>query len=166
VSPRTCTCDDDGEEVSEVADQDEGIEFIPTDEIVETEAAGAEDDAVHVQDADQPKELMTVEAEEFDAADLAPDVAEELEVEADEAVEADAETEASEEAVEEEHEEDLEEIVRRHYGIVSAEPEVARARRPTGVAEFVCASCFLRRPAGQLADPARSICVDGATNGG
>ena len=145
---------------------EQDIEFVPSDELVEPEPADAEEAAVQPREAEDPMGLMTVEAEEFDAADLAPDVAEELEVEADEAVEAEAETEASEEAVEEEHDEDLEEIVRRHYGIVSAEPEVEPARRPTGVAEFVCASCFLRKPTGQLADPARSICVDCATNGG
>lgn len=146
------------------AEQD--IEFVPSDELVEPEPADAEDAAVRPREADEPMGLMTVEAEEFDAAELAQDVAEELEVEADEAVEAEAETEATEEEVEEEHEEDLEEILRRHYGMVSAEPEVEPTRRPTGASEFVCASCYLRKPTCQLADPERSICVDCAANGG
>jgi hypothetical protein len=145
---------------------EQDIEFVPSDELVEPEPADAEEAAVRPREAEEPMGLMTVEAEEFDGAELAQDVAEQLEVEADEAVEAEAEAEANEEAVEEEHEEDVEEILRRHYGIVSAEPEAEPARRPTGVAEFVCVSCFLRKPTGQLADPARSICVDCATNGG
>lgn len=165
MSPRTCTCDDDGEEVSEVADQDEGIEFIPTDEIVETEAAGAEDDAVHVQDADQPKELMTVEAEEFDAERLDEAEAEELEIEAD------AAAEAEEAEAEEDHEEDIGEVLRRHYGIVGDVPDEQLTRRDEGgprdlgPGEFVCRSCFMRRSASQLSDQAHDVCVDCAANG-
>jgi Domain of unknown function (DUF4193) len=142
------------------AEQD--IEFVPSDELVEPEPADAEDAAVRPREAEEPMGLMTVEAEEFDAAELAQDVAEELEIEADEAVAAEAESAAREE----EHEEDLEEILRRHYGIVSAEPEVEPTRHPTGATEFVCASCYLRKPTGQLADPERSICVDCAASGG
>ena len=150
--------------VANQAEQD--IEFVPSDELVEPEPADAEDAAVQLREAEEPMVLMTVEAENFDAAQLAQDLAEELEVEADEAAEAEAEAEA--EAVDqavEEHEEDLEEILRRHYGLVSEQPEVEAVRRPSGAAEFVCASCFLRKPTCQLADPERSICVDCAANG-
>ncbi len=139
------------------------IEFVPSDEIVEPEPADTEDDAVHPRKGEEPRVLMTVEAEDFDADQLSEDEAEELEVGADEAVE--SETEADEEAVEEEHEEDLEEILHRHYGIVSAEPDEVPTRRPTGEAEFVCRSCFLRKPVRQLADPTRGVCVDCAADG-
>lgn len=139
------------------------IEFLPSDELIEPEIAASEDEAIHRREHDEPRSLMTVEAAYFDADQLDEDVADELEVEADEAAEAEAE--AAEE-VAEEHEEDVEEILRRHYGIVSTEPEVEPARRPTGITEFVCGSCFLRKPTSQQAGPERSICVDCAANGG
>ena len=116
------------------ADQD--IEFLPSDDVVEAELAGAEDDAVHV---------------------VGDGGAEELEAEATEIATG---TDAFEEEIEEEHEEDVEEILRRHYGIVSAEPEEEPGWQPAGAAEFVCRSCFLRKPISQLADPERSMCVD------
>lgn len=141
---------------------EQDIEFVPSDELIEPGGAGTEEEAVQPREREEPRDLMTVEAEDFDANQLDQDVAEELEVEADEA--AVAEPEAEEEGAEE-HEEDLEEILRRHYGIVSAEPELAPARRPTGTTEFVCGSCFLRKPTSQLAGHERSICVDCAANG-
>jgi hypothetical protein len=154
------------EEVSAMPDQTEqDIEFVPSDELVEPELTDAEDEAVRLREREEPVGLMAVEAEDFDADQLEADVAEELEVEADEAAEVEAE--AVEGEVEEEHEEDLEEILRRHYGIVSAEPDEVPARRAGGAAaEFVCRSCFLRKPTSQLADPERSLCVDCAANGG
>ena len=142
------------------AEQD--IEYVPGDELVEPEPDDAEDAAVHVREAEEAPDLVTVEAEEIDVTDLGRDVVEELEVEA--AATAEAEAEAVEDTAEEEHEEDLEEVLRRHYGIVSTEPEVEPTRRPTGAAEFVCASCYLRKPASQLADPERDICADCAAN--
>jgi hypothetical protein len=135
---------------------DHDIEFLPSDDVVEPELVGAEDEAVHVHEREEPRGLMTVDAEDFDADQLLDEVAEELEAEAAEIA---AEPEATEEEMDQEHEEDLEETLRRHYGIVSAEPEEEPARQPTG-AEFVCRSCFLRKPSSQLADPERSICVD------
>lgn len=102
-------------------DIDRDIEFIPTDEVAEEEAEAAEDDAVHVHDLDEPKELMNVEADNFEAELLADDEAEELGLEADEAMaeeqELEAEEEAEEEFATEEHEEALDEIVHRHYGL-------------------------------------------------
>lgn len=145
----------------ERAEQD--IEFVPSDELVEPEPVDPEDAAVRPREAGEPTELMTVEAEEFDAVDLAPDEADELEIEADEAAGTGAEPDAVTWEVQE-HEEDLDEILRRHYGIESAEPEVEPGASPTG-AEFVCSSCFLRRPRRQLADPEREICVDCAATG-
>lgn len=154
-----------------MVDQDEDIEFIPSDEIVETERPGAEEEAVHDQESEQPKELMMVEAEEFDAELLDETEADELEREADEEAE-EAEAEAEEEAEagpEEEREEDLEEVVRRHFGLIEEEPEeeitreVGELREPqTG--EFVCQSCFLRKSISQLSDPERRICIDCAAN--
>jgi hypothetical protein len=153
--------------MTDQAEQD--IEFVPSDELVEPELAAAEDDAVRLRARDEPQGLMTVEAEDFDADRLDADEADELEVEADEATAAEvaeaAEAEvAAEEEVEDEHEEDLEEILQRHYGIVSAEPDEQPDRRLTGAAEFLCRSCFLRKPTSQLSDPERSICVDCAAN--
>jgi hypothetical protein len=142
------------------ADQD--IEFLPSDDVVEPELDGAEDEAVHVREREEPLALMIVDAEDFDADQLEDEEAEELQVETAEAT---AETEATEAEIEEEDEEeedeeDLEEILRRHYGIASAEPEEEPAPDPTDAAEFVCRSCFLRKPSSQLADPERNICVD------
>jgi hypothetical protein len=117
--------------VQRQADQD--IEFLPSDDVVEPELAGAEDEAVHLREREEPE---------------------------DEAAEIAGETEASEDEVEDEHEEDVAEILRSHYGIVSAEPEEEPAWEPAGAAEFVCRSCFLRKPTSQLADPEQSICVD------
>jgi hypothetical protein len=148
--------------MTDQAEQD--IEFVPSDELVEPELADAEDDAVRLRAREEPRGLMTVEAEDFDADQLDANEADELEVEADEAT-AEEEVAAEEEVQEEEHEEDLEEILQRHYGIVSAEPEQRPARRVTGAAEFLCRSCFLRKPTSQLSDPERSICVDCAANG-
>ena len=139
------------------------IEFVPSDEIVEPEPADTEDDAVHPQEGEEPRVLMIVEAANFDVDQLSEDEADELEVEAVEAAE--SETEAPEEPVQEEHEEGVEEILHRHYGIVSAEPDEAPPRSPTGEADFVCRSCFLSKPTTQLADPTRDVCVDCAANG-
>ncbi len=61
---------------------------------------------------------------------------------------------------------DLRDGVDRSERTASTEPEVEPARRPTGTTEFVCGSCFLRKPTSQLADPERSVCVDCAANGG
>jgi hypothetical protein len=138
--------------MAQQADQD--IEFVPSDDIVEPELAGAEDDAVHVRETEEPRGLMAVDADDFDADQLEEEEVEELEAEA-----AESAAEAAQEAADEEHEEDLEEILRRHYGIVSAEPDEGPGGWPAG-AEFVCRVCFLRKPSAQLADPARSICVD------
>lgn len=151
--------------MTDQAEQD--IEFVPSDELDEPDLADAEDAAVHVREAEEPRGLMTVEAEEFDAAELDEDVAEELEVEAQEAVP--PEGDATENGVAE-HEEDLEEILQRHYGIVSVQPEAEReleaeaAPRPRSATEFVCPACFLRKPAWQLADPDRGVCVDCAAH--
>jgi hypothetical protein len=135
---------------------DQYIEFLPSDDNG-PELAGAEDDAVHVREREEPRGLLIVDAEDFDADQLEEEEAEELEAEAAEVA---SEPEEIEEENEEDHEEDLEDILRRHYGIVSAEPEEERAPQPTDDAEFVCRSCFLRKPSSQLADPRRSICVD------
>jgi hypothetical protein len=137
--------------VQRQADQD--IEFLPSDDN-EPDLAGAEDDAVHVRDWGEPRGLMIVDAEDFDADQLEAEEADEL------GAEAAAEPGATDEEIEEENEEDLEEILLRHYGMVSAEPEGEPALQQTGAAEFVCRSCFLRKPSSQLADPERSICVD------
>lgn len=142
-----------GEEVSEVTDRDEDIEFLPTDDIGEAEeAASAEEDAVHVEDTDQAKELMRVEGDAFDSEAL-------------------NEAEAEEAGAEEDHEEDLEEVVRRHFGIVEEQPDEELARdareglRDLGPGEFICPSCFMRRSASQRSDAARGICTDCAANG-
>jgi hypothetical protein len=138
--------------VSDVADRDDGIEFIPTDDIVEAEAASAEEEAVHVEDADQPKERMSVEAEDFEAETL-------------------NEAEAEEAGAREDHEEDLEEVVRRHYGIVEEQPDDELARderegvRDLGPGEFICRSCFMRRSASQQAEPGNGVCTDCAADG-
>ncbi|HET6950438.1 MAG TPA: hypothetical protein VFI47_08685 [Acidimicrobiales bacterium] len=143
-----------------MVDQDEGIEFIPTDDIVEAEAAGAEEEAVHVEDADQPKERMSVEAEDFVAETLNEAEAEEREFDADEAAE------AVEAGAREDHEEDLEEVVRRHYGIVEEQPDEELTRderdglRELGPDEFICQSCFMRRSASQLSDRAHGVSAD------
>jgi hypothetical protein len=153
------------EKVSVVSDQDESIEFIPTDDIVEAETAGAEEDAVHVEDGEQPKGLMTVEAEDFDAERLDEAEAEELEIEADEAAE------AEDAGGEEDHEADLEEVLRRHFGLLGEQPDEELTRderrelRELGPGEFICQSCFMRRSASQLSDPAHGICVDCTANG-
>lgn len=145
---------------------EQDIEFLPSDELVEPEPVDPEDAAVHRREAEGPAELLAVEAEELDADELPPDEADELEVAADEAAGTDAGAEPEAVAWEvEEHEEDLDEILRRHYGIESAEPEAEPSGGPTG-AEFVCSSCFLRKPVRQLADPERGICVDCAATGG
>jgi hypothetical protein len=130
-----------------MADQTEDdIEFIPSDEDTEAEPDGAEQGAVHVEELEEPRGLVIVEAEEFEADQL------------------------EEEAVAEDHEEDLEEILCRHYGIVSEEPEGETAGeeprpRPPSSGEFVCRSCFLRRAVSQLSDPARGLCVDCVRDG-
>lgn len=148
-----------------MADRDEGIEFIPTDDIVEAEAASAEEEAVHVEDADQPKERMSVEAEDFEAETLNEAEAEEREFDADEAAE------AVEAGAREDHEEDLEEVVRRHYGIVEEQPDDELARderegvRDLGPGEFICRSCFMRRSASQQAEPGNGVCTDCAADG-
>jgi hypothetical protein len=163
-----------------MADQTtEDIEFIPSDEITEAEPDDTEQGAMHIEEREEPRGLMTVEAEEFEAEQLEGAEAEELELAEDEAEELEAEataageaegTEAEEEEVEEEHEEDLEETLRRHYGIVSEEPEEAAAREKPGfrapsASEFVCRSCFLRKPASQLSDAAHDLCADCVANG-
>jgi hypothetical protein len=159
--------------MTDQAEQD--IEFLPSDELAEPEPADAEDAAVRPREPEEPRGLMTVEAEDFEADRLDEDVADELEVEADEEAQAEVKAKAelaeaaedeAKEVEEEEHEEDLEEILQRHYGILSAEPEEAPARAPSGAAEFLCGSCFLRKPTSQLADPERSLCIDCAINSG
>jgi hypothetical protein len=152
--------------VTDQAEQD--IEFVPSDELAEPDLSDAEDAAVRRREREEPRGLMTVEAEGFEADNLDQDVADELEVEADEEAQADAEAEQAEsvEDVEEDQEEDLQEILQRHYGIQSAEPDETPARTPEGAAEFLCGSCFLRKPACQLADAERTICIDCDGNGG
>lgn len=127
-----------------MADQTtEDIEFIPSDEIAEAEPDDTEQGAVHIEEREEPRGLMIVEAEDFEAEQLEETEAQELELEEAEELEAEAaaaaageaegEAEAEEEVeeeVEEEHEEDLEETLRRHYGIVSEEPEEAPAEEP------------------------------------
>lgn len=146
--------------------QDEGFEFLPSDDIDEVETAAAEDDAVHVQRPDDAKELLTVEAEDFDADGLDEDEADELEGESGEAaVDAgDAASEAAAPDRTEEHEADLQEIIRRQYGLVGAQPDddllADDGLRPPSTGEFVCRSCFLRRPTSQMADADRRTCVD------
>lgn len=147
--------------MTDQAEQD--LDFVPSDEIVEREPAGAEDDAVHTQEPEEPWLLMTVEAEGFDAEQLDEAEADEIETDAAEAAEAPLDVEEAGAA--DEQEPDVEDILLGHYGMVSAEPDEEPAAEPTGTAEFVCRSCFLRRHAFQLADPARRICVDCAANG-
>jgi hypothetical protein len=161
---------------------DQDIEIMPSDELVEDEPVGAEDEAVH--------------AEEFEADQLDEAEAEELELAAEDELEADAgraavsleELEAEEEEEEQEqeerdreHEADLEEILRGHYGLGEEEPEpdedaeeaVSRPRGLAGTAqqvhrgrskEFQCSVCFMLKPSSQLVDPVRGICVDCANN--
>lgn len=169
-----------------MADQTtEDIEFIPSDEIAEAEPDDTEQRAVHIEEREEPRGLMIVEAEDFEAEQLDEAEAEELELEEAEAEELEAEAEATaageaegteaeeeevEEEVDEEHEEDLEETLRRHYGIVSEEPEEAPGAEEPGfrtprAGEFVCRSCFLRKPASQLSDAARGLCADCVANG-
>jgi hypothetical protein len=130
-----------------MADQtDDNIEFIPSDEVTEAEPGGVEEDAVHVEELEEPSGLVSVAAEELEAEQV------------------------DEGAVAEDHEEDLEEILRRHYGIVSEEPEEdpageAPGLRPPSSGEFVCRSCFLRRAVSQLSDPARGLCIDCVRDG-
>lgn len=125
---------------------DDDIEFIPSDEVTEAEPDGAEQGAMHVEETEEPSGLMVAEAEEFETDQL------------------------QEEAVAANHEEDLQEILRRHYGVVSEEPEAEPAGeeprpRPPSSGEFVCRSCFLRRAVSQLSDPARGLCVDCVRDG-
>jgi hypothetical protein len=165
-----------------MADQTtEDIEFIPSDEIAEAEPDETEQGAVHIEEREEPRGLMIVEATQLEGAEAEvlelEAEAEELEAEAAAAGEAErkeAEEEETEEEVEEEadeeHEEDLEETLRRHYGIVSEEPEQEpaaeeRGLRTPGAGEFVCRSCFLRKAASQLSDPARGLCADCVANG-
>lgn len=153
---------------------DDDIEFIPSDETAEAEPDGAEQGAVHIEEREEPRGLMMVEADHVEAEQR--EEAEELELETAEAEapatgEAEGTTEAEdEEEADEEHEEDLEETLRRHYGIITEEPEEEpageepRLRTPSA-GEFVCRSCFLRKPASQLSDPARGLCADCVGNG-
>ena len=156
--------------------QDEGFEFLPSDDIDEVETAAAEDDAVHVQRPDDARELLTVEAEDFDADGLDEDEADELEGESGEADElegesgeaavdaGDAASEAAAPDRTEEHEADLQEVIRRQYGLVGDQPDddllADDGLRPPSTGEFVCRSCFLRRPTSQMADADRRTCVD------
>jgi len=154
-----------------VVGQDEDFEFLPSDDIDEVETAAAEDDAVHIQRPDDARELLTVEAEDFDADGLDEDEADELEGESGEAGPGETEGDAGEAASEaaapdgaEEREADLQEIIRQQYGLVGDQPDDDLLaddglRRPS-TGEFVCRSCFLRRPASQMADADRRTCVD------
>jgi hypothetical protein len=146
-----------------VSDQiEEDIEFIPSDDIMEAEPVGPEDDALHVQEGEQSDEPTAGTAADFD--DEQPDDAE-----GEQHGATDAESDGAPEA-DEEHEEDLAEVLRRHYGIVDDEPDEELARdeaepRALTDGEFVCQICFLRKSSAQLTDPARHICVDCAANG-
>jgi hypothetical protein len=134
---------------------EEGIEFIPSDDITDAEPVGPEDDALHIQEAEQSDEPTAGKAADFD--DRQRDDAEGEQhgakgAEANRAAEAD-----------EEHQEDLTEVLRRHYGMVDDEPNEELARdqaEPRALAdgEFVCQT--LRKSSAQLTDPGRHICVD------
>lgn len=146
--------------------QDEGFEFLPSDDVDEVETPAAEDDAVHVERPDDARELLTVEAEDFDADGLDEDEADELGEESGEP-EDDAAAVASEAAAPggpEEREADLQEIIRRQYGLLGDQPDddlrADDGLRPPSTGEFVCRSCFLRRPVSQMADAGRRTCVD------
>ncbi|HEX6419683.1 MAG TPA: hypothetical protein VFZ77_14385 [Acidimicrobiales bacterium] len=148
-----------------MAGRDDDFEFLPTDDLDEVEDRGPEDGAVHVHEPDESRELLTVEAEEFDADGLDEDEADELEVEAEEAEGTDQPGEAAvAPRSPAEREDDLQEVLRRQYGLVGEQPDddlVADENvRPPRRGEFVCRSCFLRRPITQLADAAAGTCVD------
>jgi hypothetical protein len=152
-----------------MTDPDDELEFLPGDELTEREPGGAEDEAMHSGLAEELWELLAVEADEFDAEVLDEDEADELELriepdEPAEAAEADGGLPAAGAAARGEREEDVQEVMRRHYGLVSEEPDEDLAREDevpaAGDGEFVCRSCLLRRPASQLADPARGTCLD------
>ncbi|HET6950864.1 MAG TPA: hypothetical protein VFI47_10840 [Acidimicrobiales bacterium] len=163
-----------------MADRDADLEFLPTEED-EDDQLGAEDEAVHARLPDEVWEATLDEGGEVDADELTDD---ELDAEAlaegergpgDEAgvagaVEgepgrAGAGGDAGAPGPDEDGEVDLQEVVRRHYGLVSEEPDEDLGRpgdelRAPGADEFVCASCLLRRPMSQMADPATRTCVD------
>lgn len=142
----------------------EDLEFLPSDDVVETEQAGAEEEAVRVHEGDEPRELLTVEAEDFDADTLDDDEADELE----EGPGGEEEGEGGgddDTTSEEEHEADLGEILHRHYGLADedeggGEPATGHRVRAVAGDEFVCPGCFLRKPVSQLADPAAGTCID------
>lgn len=151
-----------------MAGPDDDLEFLPSDDLEEVEPPGPEDGAVHEHEPDESRELLTVEAEEFDAERLDEDEADELEVEMEEAEEPEEEP-AVAPLTPGEREEDLQEVLRRQYGLVSEQPDEDLAReegvRPAREGEFVCRSCFLRRPLTQLSDAAAGTCVDCAAAG-
>jgi hypothetical protein len=152
--------------VSDVVGQDDDFEFLPSDDIDEVETPAAEDDAVHVQRPDEARELLTVEAEDFDADGLDEDEADELGTADGERASADAGAASGAPAPEgaDEHESDLQEVIRRQYGLMGDQPDddlrPDDGLRQPGTGEFVCRSCFLRRPASQLADADGHTCVD------
>jgi hypothetical protein len=145
--------------------KDRDIEFIPTDELVEEEAADPEDEAADAEDVEQLAGLEATQAENSAAEEREEAEPDKL---AAEPVEAPIDIEAIE-AEEEEHEDDLGEILRRHFGIEEEEDQdefalgegELRAGRPK---EFLCRACFLLKPTSQLADAAQSICRDCAAN--
>ena len=148
--------------------QDDGFEFLPSDDVDEVETPAAEDDAVHVQRPDDARELLTVEAEDFDADGLDEDEADELGEETGEP-EDDAGAVASEAAAPggaEESEADLQEIIRRQYGLLGDQPDddlrADDGLRSPSTGALVRRSCFLPRPASQTADAGRRICADSA----
>jgi hypothetical protein len=175
----------------EMTDQD--IE-LPTDDLVEDEPVGAEDEAVRADETDGVRERLIVEDEDFEADQLDEAEAEELELAANEEAEAGAAEVAieperlerleadEEEEPEEEREADLEEILRRQYGLGEEEPEpgdeleeaagLVGLRSPGRAepqrhrpSEFQCSVCFMVKATSQLVDPARRICIDCASNG-
>jgi len=136
---------------------EEGIEFIPSDDITDAEPVGPADDALHIQEGEQSDEPTAGKAANFD--DRQPDDAE-----GEQHGAKDAEAARVPEA-DEEHQEDLTEVLRRHSGMVVDEPDEELARdeaEPRALAdgEFVCQICFLRKSSAQLTDPGRHICID------
>ncbi|HLT69183.1 MAG TPA: hypothetical protein VKZ72_03385 [Acidimicrobiales bacterium] len=142
---------------------DDELEFLPTEELDEDVRPGPEDAAIHVEDEPEASEGggTGVEADTDpgdddrvdEALDLTPD---------DEAV--------PDTAPDDEREEDVLRVVQRHMGRLGddSDPPVTRddELRPPVDGEFVCRSCFLRRPPALRVAPGTDLCVDCAPTPG
>lgn len=141
-------------------DDDDELEFLPTEELDEDVRPGPEDAAIHVEGAEE--EPVAREGDETgDEADVEPGDEDLVDEVLDLAPE-DEPVPAT--APDDEREEDVLRVVQRHMGRVGDDSDPPFPRdddlRPPADGEFVCRSCFLRRPPALRAAPGADLCLD------